>query len=108
MIAEAFLVSTGVVALGEMGDKTQIATVMLAALLTRKAQTSAISSGAPSRFIGVRLMMRARASSLPSTALCASSVAMVPGATAFTRMPCSASASAITRVNWFTPPLLAL
>ena len=28
---EAFLVSTGVVALGEMGDKTQIATVALAA-----------------------------------------------------------------------------
>ena len=28
---EAFLVSTGIVALAEMGDKTQIATVMLAA-----------------------------------------------------------------------------
>jgi len=28
---EAFLVSTGVVALGEMGDKTQLATVALAA-----------------------------------------------------------------------------
>ena len=28
---EAFLLSTGVVALGEMGDKTQIATVALAA-----------------------------------------------------------------------------
>ena len=28
---EAFLVSTGLVALAEMGDKTQIATVMLAA-----------------------------------------------------------------------------
>ena len=28
---EAFLVSTGIVALGEMGDKTQIATVALAA-----------------------------------------------------------------------------
>jgi len=28
---QAFLVSTGVVALGEMGDKTQIATVALAA-----------------------------------------------------------------------------
>lgn len=27
---EAFAVSTGVVALGEMGDKTQVATVMLA------------------------------------------------------------------------------
>jgi putative Ca2+/H+ antiporter (TMEM165/GDT1 family) len=31
MTFEAFAVSTGVVALGEMGDKTQIATVMLAA-----------------------------------------------------------------------------
>ena len=31
---EAFLVSTGVVALGEMGDKTQIATVALAARYT--------------------------------------------------------------------------
>lgn len=28
---EAFLISTGIVALAEMGDKTQIATVMLAA-----------------------------------------------------------------------------
>jgi len=28
---EAFLVSTGIVALAEMGDKTQVATVMLAA-----------------------------------------------------------------------------
>jgi len=28
---EAFLVSTGIVALTEMGDKTQVATVMLAA-----------------------------------------------------------------------------
>ncbi len=31
MSAEAFGVSTGIVALGEIGDKTQIATVMLAA-----------------------------------------------------------------------------
>ena len=31
---EAFLVSTGVVALGEMGDKTQIATVALASRYT--------------------------------------------------------------------------
>ena len=31
MSFEAFAVSTGVVALGEIGDKTQIATVMLAA-----------------------------------------------------------------------------
>ncbi|MNV68970.1 hypothetical protein D3C71_1618480 [compost metagenome] len=48
------------------------------------------------------------ASSLVSTAFAASSVAMVPGATAFTRMFLSASASAITRVSWFTPPLLTL
>jgi hypothetical protein len=48
------------------------------------------------------------ASSLVSTALAASSVAMVPGATAFTRMPWSASASAITRVSWLMPPLLTL
>lgn len=31
LFMEAFLVSTGIVALAEMGDKTQIATVMLAA-----------------------------------------------------------------------------
>ena len=48
------------------------------------------------------------ASSLPSTALRANSVAMVPGATALTRMPCGASASAITRVSWSMPPLLTL
>ena len=35
-------------------------------------------------------------------------VAMVPGATALTRMPWSASASAITRVSWLMAPLLAL
>jgi hypothetical protein len=33
---------------------------------------------------------------------------MVPGATALTRMPLSASASAITRVSWLMPPLLTL
>jgi hypothetical protein len=49
------------------------------------------------------------ASSLVSTAACAaSSVAMVPGATALTRTPWSASASAITRVSWLMPPLLTL
>ena len=34
--------------------------------------------------------------------------AMVPGATALTRTPRSASASAITRVSWLMPPLLTL
>ncbi|MNU05203.1 hypothetical protein D3C72_2499250 [compost metagenome] len=58
--------------------------------------------------MGVRLMILCLASSLVSTARAASSVAMVPGATAFTRMFLSASASAITRVSWFTPPLLTL
>ena len=53
-------------------------------------------------------MTRAFASSLPSTATLASSVAIVPGATALTRMPASASESAITRVSWSMPPLLAL
>ncbi len=53
-------------------------------------------------------MMRALASSLVSTAFFASSVAMVPGATAFTRVFLSAGASTIARVNWFMPPLLAL
>ena len=52
--------------------------------------------------------MRWRASSLVSTACVASSVAIVPGATAFTRTPWSASASAIARVSWLMPPLLAL
>jgi putative Ca2+/H+ antiporter (TMEM165/GDT1 family) len=32
---EAFLVSTGVVALGEMGDKTQLLAILLAATLRR-------------------------------------------------------------------------
>jgi len=39
---------------------------------------SAISSGSPRRFVGVRLMMLALASSLVNTALAASSLAMVP------------------------------
>ena len=53
-------------------------------------------------------MIRSFASALPSTAFCASSVAIVPGATALTRMPRSTSDSAITRVSWSMPPLLAL
>ncbi len=69
---------------------------------------AAISLGSPRRFIGVRLMMRALAASLVSTAFFASSVAMVPGATALTRTPWSASDSAITRVSWSMAPLLAL
>ena len=48
------------------------------------------------------------ASSLVSTAAAASSVAMVPGPTAFTRTPLSASASAMARVSWLMPPLLTL
>lgn len=36
------------------------------------------------------------------------SVMTLPGATAFTRMPCGASASAIARVRLLMPPLLAL
>ena len=55
-----------------------------------------------------RCMMRALASSLVSTAARASSVAMVPGATALTRMPRSTSASAMARVSWLIAPLLAL
>ena len=53
-------------------------------------------------------MIRSLASALTSTAFCASSVAIVPGATALTRMPRSASESAIARVSWLMPPLLAL
>ena len=45
---------------------------------------------------------------LKGSFLVAQAVAIVPGATALTRMPLSASASAITRVSWLMPPLLTL
>src|SRR6185436_16869861 len=44
-------------------------------------------------------------SALPSTAFFASSVRMVPGPIAFTRMPWGASDSAITLVSWLMAPL---
>jgi len=62
----------------------------------------------PEERLGVRPMMRALASALVSTAARASSVAMVPGATALTRMPRATSASDIARVSWLIAPLLAL
>ena len=58
---EAFLVSTGVVALGEMGDKTQLATVALAAryndLISVVAGTTLgmLIADVPAVFIGDRL-----------------------------------------------------
>ena len=80
----------------------------IATELARKAQTLAISEGSPSRRRGVRPRIFSFASALESTAFLASSVAIVPGATALTRMPRSTSASAIARVSWSMPPLLAL
>jgi putative Ca2+/H+ antiporter (TMEM165/GDT1 family) len=61
---DAFLVSTGVVTLGEMGDKTQIATVALAA---RDADLAAVVAGTtlgmmlanvPAVFLGDRIARR--------------------------------------------------
>ena len=58
---EAFLVSTGVVALGEMGDKTQIATVALAArysdLIAVVAGTTLgmMLANVPAVFVGERI-----------------------------------------------------
>ena len=58
---EAFLISTGVVALGEMGDKTQIATVALAAryhdLVSVVAGTTLgmLIADVPAVFVGDRL-----------------------------------------------------
>ena len=54
--------------------------------------------------MGVRDMTLARASGLVITALRASSVAIVPGPMALTRMPCGASSMAMTLVSWFMPP----
>jgi putative Ca2+/H+ antiporter (TMEM165/GDT1 family) len=61
---EAFLVSTGVVALAEMGDKTQIATVALAAryqdLVAVVAGTTLgmMLADVPAVFVGDRLAKR--------------------------------------------------
>ena len=77
-----------------------------ASLLARKHATAATSAGSPSRRIGVRPRTLRRDASSPSTAFFASSVAIVPGPIAFTRMPCGASASAITFVSCAMPPLL--
>lgn len=64
------------------------------------------SSGVPQRFIGMRLSTQA----LRSTSCCkdsVSGVAMYPGLTALTVIWCGAHSTAITRVSWATPPLLA-
>ena len=66
---------------------------------------AAISSGSPARPRGVRDRMPFRASGLPSTALRARSVMMVPGPMPQTRMWCGAKAMAAFFVSWFRPPL---
>jgi putative Ca2+/H+ antiporter (TMEM165/GDT1 family) len=45
---EAFLISTGVVTLGEMGDKTQLLAFLLAAKFKRPCPSSWASSPPPS------------------------------------------------------------
>ena len=61
---EAFLVSTSIVALAEMGDKTQIATVMLAAQYNAYAWVVAgttlgmMLANAPVVWLGERMMRR--------------------------------------------------
>jgi hypothetical protein len=45
---------------------------------------------------------------LSATTDASTSVRMLPGPMALTRMPCGASASAMLRVRLFTPPLAAL
>ena len=64
---EAFLVSTGIVALAEMGDKTQIATVALAARYPELVQTVAVVCGTtlgmlianvPAVYLGNKLLRR--------------------------------------------------
>jgi putative Ca2+/H+ antiporter (TMEM165/GDT1 family) len=62
---ESFLVSTGLVALAEMGDKTQIATVLLAARYTAFAPVVAgttfgmMLANVPAVLLGERLAERA-------------------------------------------------
>src|ERR1700722_19554892 len=69
----------------------------------RNTAAPATSPGLPQRCIGVRLRIAAdRLSS--STSPRVSSVAIQPGAMAFTRMPSDAQATASALVNCATPP----
>src|ERR1700723_767254 len=73
----------------------------------RNTAAPATSPGLPQRCIGVRPRMAAdRLSS--STRPRVSSVAIQPGAMAFTRMPSAAQATASALVNCATPPLEAV
>ena len=65
---------------------------------------AAISSGSPQRPSGVRERILRLASASFITTM-ARSVRMVPGPMALTLMPASASANAMTLVNWLSPPL---
>ena len=72
----------------------------------RNTATLAMSSGWAMRPRGMTRAMAAISSSvLPPRGW---AVSVVPGAIAFTRMPCGASSSAIERVIVMMPPLLAV
>src|SRR5205814_1985896 len=74
--------------------------------LARNTATLAMSSGWAMRPSGMILAIAASSSSvLPPRGW---AVSVVPGAIAFTRMPCGASSRAIVRVIVMTPPLLAV
>src|SRR5260221_486997 len=76
-----------------------------ASSLARNTATCATSSGSPMRPSGVRDRIFLSASRLPSTAVRASCVRMVPGPMPFTRMPWVASEIDITLVSWLIAPL---
>src|SRR3546814_4829480 len=69
----------------------------------RKRTGPATSAGVPQRPIGVR-SIRDLERSGSSTSAAVSSVAIQPGATAFTRMPSLAQAAASDLVSWPIPP----
>src|SRR5258708_2112127 len=75
-----------------------------ASSLARNTATCATSSGSPMRPSGVRDRIFLSASRLPSTAVRASCVRMVPGPMPFTRMPWVASEIDITLVSWLIAP----
>ena len=70
-----------------------------------KAIASAISSGVPYRRSGIFSRAAATVSASSSSVM---PVAIHPGATAFTRMPCGASSTASERANMCTAALVAL
>ena len=70
--------------------------------------TLAISSGRPSRRIGIAATVPSAKPGIDAREGCRSGVSMAPGQTQFTRMPRDAYSTAVTRVRLITPAFAAL